>query len=106
MSCKSSGQINDDIRLALDTDGLTMSLTSTSVSTAGDVYVKCKGGFGQSMRPQGEGGTGSAFSGECLTNSRELVVPISETAFARFAPPGVSVSGETKTTMTLVCPGF
>jgi hypothetical protein len=106
MSCKASGQLNDDVSLSLDTDGLQMSLTATTVAKAGDIHITCKGGFGQSMRPQGESGSGSSFSGEPLKNSSEFVVPVSEMEFGKMiAQSGLSVSGELKTTVTLVCPG-
>ena len=107
MSCKASGQLNDNMSLSFETDGLGMSLDIANVSTTGDIYIKCKGGFGQSMRPQGEAGSGTAFSGERLKNSSELVVPVAGMTFAKMiAQAGLSVSGEHKTTVTLVCPGF
>ena len=107
LSCKASGQINDNLSLSFETDGLEMSLDISNVSTIGDIYLKCKGGFGQSMRPQGETGSGTAFSGERLQNKSELVEPVANMAFGKaIAQAGLSVSGERKTTVTLVCPGF
>lgn len=106
MSCTASGELRDDVKLSFDTDGLDMSLVTTTTSSKGDIYIKCKGGFGQSMRPGGETGSGSVFSGERLKNASEFVVPVAEMEFGKvIAGGGVSVSGEMKTTVTLVCPG-
>jgi hypothetical protein len=106
MNCKASGQINDNMALSFDTDGFEMSLSVTTVSTAGDVYIKCAGGYGMSMRPQGESGTGSPFAGAQLKNSSEFEVDVREMEFAKaIAQSGMSVSGTHKTTVALVCPG-
>ena len=63
MSCKASGQLNDDVTMTFDTDGLTMSLNEKTKSASGDIYIKCGGGFGMSMRPKGDQGGGDLFTG-------------------------------------------
>ena len=53
MSCKPSGQLNDDVTLSFDTDGLTMSLNekTKSVSTATSTS-NARAASAMSMRPQ------------------------------------------------------
>ena len=40
MTCKPSGQLNDTVTMAFDTDGLTMSLDKRPAAS-GDIYIKC-----------------------------------------------------------------
>ena len=59
MNCKPSGQLNDTVTMAFDTDGLTMSLDEKTKADSGDIYIKCGGGFGMSMRPKNDQGGGN-----------------------------------------------
>lgn len=106
MNCKPSGQLNDDIDLALDTDGFAMSLKSKSTGKPGDVKIRCTGGHGMSMRPQGEVGAGQMFAEERLTNDADVSQDIGTMPFARIVSQGgISVSGKSTVTVRLVCPG-
>ena len=59
MTCKPSGQLNDTVTMAFDTDGLTMSVDEKTKAASGDIYIKCAGGFGMSMRPKEDQGGGN-----------------------------------------------
>jgi hypothetical protein len=106
MSCKPSGQLNDDVKMAFDTDGLTMSLDEKTKAASGDIYIKCAGGFGMSMRPKEDQGGGNLFKNLLLQNETVQEVDVSTMEFAKIIRQGgMSVSGTHKTTVTLVCPG-
>jgi hypothetical protein len=106
MSCKSSGQLNDDIDMILDTDGFAMSLKSTSTGKPGDIKVRCMGGHGMSMRPKGEVGSGEVFGEERLTNDTNISQDVSAMPFGKIiSQGGMSVSGKNTVTVRLVCPG-
>lgn len=105
MSCTPSGQINDDIDLALKLDGLTMGLDSTSKGKPGDVKIRCKGGHGMSMRPQGEVSGGNIFADEAFTIGTDVSQDVRSLPFAKYVPSGMSVSGTNTVSVKLVCPG-
>ena len=106
MNCKPSGQLNDDVTMAFDTDGLTMSLNEKTKSASGDIYIKCGGGFGMSMRPKGDQGGGDLFTGAELKNETVREIDVATMEFAKMIRQGgMSVSGTHKTIVTLVCPG-
>ncbi len=106
MTCKSSGQLNDDIDMALDTDGFVMSLKSKSKGRPGDVKLRCMGGYGMSMRPQGEVGSGEVFAAERFASEADISQDVSTMPFAKIVTQGgMSVSGKHTVTVRLVCPG-
>jgi hypothetical protein len=105
MSCTSSGQINDDIDMALELDGLTMALDNKSKGRPGDVKIRCKGGHGMSMRPQGEVDGGNVFANESFTVDTEVSQDVSTLPFAKYVTGGMSVSGKNTVSVKLVCPG-
>jgi hypothetical protein len=105
MSCTSSGQINDDIDMALELDGLTMALDNKSKGRPGDVKIRCKGGHGMSMRPQGEVDGGNVFANESFTVDTEVSHDVSTLPFAKYVTGGMSVSGKNTVSVKLVCPG-
>lgn len=106
MTCKSSGQLNDDIDMVLDTDGFAMSLRNRSTGKPGDVKVRCMGGHGMSMRPKGEVGSGDVFAEERLTNDSDVSQDVRTMPFAKIvAQGGLSLSGKNTVTVRLVCPG-
>lgn len=104
MSCKPSGQINDDIDLALKLDGLTMGLDSKSKGKPGDIKIRCTGGHGMSMRPQGEVDGGNVFSDEGFTIGTDVSQDVRSLPFAKYVPSGMSVSGSNTISVKLVCP--
>ncbi|WP_269929674.1 hypothetical protein [Aminobacter sp. HY435] len=105
MSCKPSGQINDDIDMALELDGLTMGLDSKSKGKPGDIKIRCKGGHGMSMRPQGEVDGGNVFADEAFTIGTDVSQDVRSLPFAKYVPSGMSVSGKNTVSVKLVCPG-
>ena len=106
MTCKPSGQLNDDVTMAFDTDGLTMSLNEKTKAASGDIYIKCGGGFGMSMRPKDDQGGGNLFEDVELQNESVREIDVATLEFAKMIRQGgMSVSGTHKTTVTLVCPG-
>jgi|EndMetStandDraft_8_1072994.scaffolds.fasta_scaffold164572_1 hypothetical protein len=106
MNCKPSGQLNDTVTMAFDTDGLTMSLDEKTKAASGDIYIKCGGGFGMSMRPKNDQGGGNLIKDADLEIESIREVDISTMEFAQMIRQGgLSVSGTHKTTVTLVCPG-
>lgn len=105
MSCKPSGQINDDIDLAMELDGLTMGLDSKSKGKPGDIKIRCKGGHGMSMRPQGEVDGGNVFADEGFTVDTDVSQDVRSLPFAKYIPSGMSVSGTNTVSVKLVCPG-
>lgn len=106
MRCTASGQINDEIDMALEMDGLSMAMKSQTKGKPGDIKVRCGGGHGMSMRPQGEVGGGEIFANEHLTNDAEVSRDVSTMAFAKYVTQGgMSVSGKSTVTVKLVCPG-
>ena len=105
MSCTSSGQINDDIDMALELDGLTMALDNKSKGRPGDVKIRCKGGHGMSMRPQGEVDGGNVFAKESFTVDTEVSQDVSTLPFAKYVTGGMSVSGKNTVSVKLICPG-
>lgn len=106
MTCKSSGQLNDDIDMALDTDGFVMNLKSKSTGRPGDVKLRCMGGYGMSMRPQGEVGSGEVFAAERFESEADISQDVSTMPFAKIVTQGgMSVSGKHTVTVRLVCPG-
>ncbi|MDH4988966.1 hypothetical protein QEZ47_26330 [Aminobacter anthyllidis] len=105
MSCTPSGQINDDIDLALKLDGLTMGLDSKSKGKPGDIMIRCKGGHGMSMRPQGEVDGGNVFADEAFTIGTDVSQDVRSLPFAKYVPSGMSVSGKNTVSVKLVCPG-
>jgi hypothetical protein len=106
MTCKPSGQLNDTVTMAFDTDGLTMSVDEKTKAASGDIYIKCAGGFGMSMRPKDDQGEGKLIDGAELKNESIREVDVATLEFAKMIRQGgMSVSGTHKTTVTLVCPG-
>lgn len=105
ISCTSTGQINDDIDMALELDGLTMALDNKSKGRPGDVKIRCKGGHGMSMRPQGEVDGGNVFANESFTVNAEVSQDVSTLPFAKYVTGGMSVSGKNTVSVKLVCPG-
>ena len=106
MTCKPSGQLNDDVTLSLETDGLTMSLNEKTRSVSGDIYLKCGKGIGMSMRPQNEVGGGTWFKDTQLKLANQFETDVSTLEFAKLiSQNGMSASGTHKATVTLVCPG-
>ena len=94
------------VTMAFDTDGLTMSLNEKTKSASGDIYIKCGGGFGMSMRPKDDQGGGDLFTGAELENETVREIDVATLEFAKMIRQGgMSVSGIHKTTVTLVCPG-
>ncbi|WP_192363992.1 hypothetical protein [Mesorhizobium mediterraneum] len=105
MTCKSSGQLNDDIDMALDTDGFVMSLKSKSTGRPGDIKLRCMGGYGMSMRPQGEVGSGEVFAAERFASEADVSQDVSTMPIAKILRQGgMSVSGKQTVTVRLVCP--
>jgi len=106
MNCKPSGQINDAVASTLNTDGLRFSLDESTTGQAGDVKLKCKGGFGMSMRPQGETGGGRLLDKQRLATEVSKDTDVSEMDFAKYIRQGgMSVAGSHKLKVQLVCPG-
>jgi hypothetical protein len=106
LTCKASGQLNDDVTLSLETDGLTMSLNEKTKSVSGDIYLKCGKGIGMSMRPQNEVGGGTWFKDTQLKLANQFETDVSTLEFAKLlSQNGMSASGTHKATVTLVCPG-
>jgi hypothetical protein len=106
MNCKPSGQLNDNVTMAMETDGLTMSLSEKTKAASGDIYLKCAGGFGMSMRPKEDQGGGKWFDDIQLENEIIRETDVSTMEFAKLvAQGGLTASGTHKTTVTLVCPG-
>ncbi len=106
MNCKPSGQLNDAVKSTLNTDGLWLSLDETTTGQAGDVKLKCKGGFGMSMRPQGETGGGRMLDKQRLATEVTKDTDVSEMDFAKYIRQGgMSVSGTHTLKVLLICPG-
>jgi hypothetical protein len=106
MTCTSSGQLNDDVDFVMQTDGLSMSLDSTSKGKPGDLYLRCKKGFGMSMRPKGETGQGQIFSSLPMRLETEYSLDVKTMPFAQvIAQGGMSVSGSYVAKVKLICPG-
>jgi len=106
MNCKPSGQLNDAVESTLNTDGLWLSLDETTTGQAGDVKLKCKGGFGMSMRPQGESGGGRMLDKQRLATEVTKDTDVSEMDFAKYIRQGgMSVAGTHKLKVQLICPG-
>ena len=97
MTCKPSGQLNDDVTLSLETDGLTMSLNEKTKSVSGDIYLKCGKGIGMSMRPQNEVGGGTWFKDAQLKLANQFETDVSTLEFAKLlSQNGMSASGTHK----------
>lgn len=109
MSCTPSGQLNDKSTGTLDTDGLKMGLSIRTDGLPGDVSLKCKApggeGFGMSMRPPGESGSGEVFKDKKVSFLTETTEDVANMEFARtLAANGMSATGYAKATLELVCP--
>ena len=100
------GQLNDAVNMKLQTDGLWMSLDTKTTSTSGDIKLKCKGGFGMSMRPQGETGGGRMLDGERVMTEVTKVTDVNTLDFAKYIRQGgMSVAGTHKLKVQLICAG-
>lgn len=110
MSCTPYGQLNDKETATLTLDGLSMSLKLQNTARAGDVGMRCTvpgggQGWGQSMRPVGEQGSGDAFKDQRVRFLSEFTQDASTMDYAKvLAQSGMAVSGYTKTTVEVVCP--
>lgn len=106
MNCKPSGQLNDAVNMEIETDGLWMSLDEKTTGQAGDVKLKCKGGFGMSMRPQGETGGGRLLDRQRVATEVAKETDVSGLDFAKYIRQGgMSVEGTHKMKVLLICPG-
>ena len=106
MNCSSSGQLNDAVNMTMETDGFSMGLKENTQARPGDVKIRCKKGFGMSLRPQSDKGGGTAFENQPLQLSSEIVRDVSTMDFAKMLRQGgMSVSGEARMTVELICPG-
>jgi hypothetical protein len=106
MTCTSSGQLNDAVLMSLDTDGFTMGLKQMNHAQKGDIKLRCKKGFGMSLRPEKDSGSGTIFSGVPLKLQNEIDQDVAGMEFAKYLRGGgMSVSGKALVTVELVCPG-
>lgn len=110
MSCAPYGQLNDKQSATLALDGLSMSLKLQNTSGAGDIGMRCSApgggqGWGQSMRPVGEQGSGEAFKDQRVKFQSEVTQDVSAMEYGKvLAQGGMAVSGYTRIKVELVCP--
>lgn len=106
MTCKPSGQLNDAVKMTLNTDGLWMSLDEEKKARPGDVKIECKGGFGMSMRPMSDSGGGRLFDKERVKTEGGIEQEVKTLDVAKYLRQGgMSVSGTHKVEVQLICPG-
>jgi len=103
MNCTPNGSINHDIDVAMTTDGLTFGLETQTRRTAGDVSLKCKGGFGMSM-PTNDTGSGTVATNQPLVaGDNPLPAEWAETIKAMMSAGGVTITGEPDYKLVVSC---
>lgn len=102
--------LTNKVTSTLKLDGLKMSLNEANVSQGGTLSVKCSvpgagQGFGYSMAPPGETGSGEAFKNNRVKVKTETTTNITETVWGKaIAQTGVSATGTTKLKVEFICP--
>ena len=109
MQCTPYGKLNDKVTTAMTLDGLSMSMNILNTSALGDIGMRCRTpdgqGFGQSMRPVGETGSGDVFKNARVKFSSEFIQNIADTPAGKILRQGgMSVSGASVTKVELICP--
>lgn len=109
-SCTSSGALQDAVSLTLTMDGFKMGLAVSTKAMKGDVKLKCSvpgagSGWGQSMRPMGDGGSGTAFTDKPVQLDTVSSTDYADSAAGQvMAGSGMTMSGQLVTTVTISCP--